>query len=137
MIRLISAALIGVVLLSAGGSAKAQLVVSDGFGDAPGAITNDGGGAGWPTDNDHNWFTEGGPPADQVTLGGLTFTAGGKTLDASGNKLTTVGSNTGAFRNLPGLYGGNNNQTLWVGFLASNGSSANLRGYAGLSLFNA
>lgn len=129
--------IVGVGLLTLGSAARAQLIVGDGFNDGTGDITNDGGGVGWPSDNDHNWFTEGGPPADQVTAGGLSFTGVGATLAASGSKLTTQGGGTGAYRNLPGLYGGDANQTVWVSFLASNGSSANQGGYAGLSLINA
>lgn len=72
-----------------------------------------------------------------MSANGLIFTAGGNTLAASGNKLTTVGSNTGAFRNLPSVYGGDANQTVWISFLASNTDSGNQGGYAGLSLINA
>lgn len=56
----LSTVLAGACLLALGAAAQAQVVISDGFAYAPGDITNASGGAGWPNDSNHNWFTEGG-----------------------------------------------------------------------------
>lgn len=135
--KVLTAAMAGMSLLFVGAAAQAQEIVGDSLTYAPGDIANASGGTGWPNDGNHNWFTGASSPADQVTADGLKFSAEGGTLSVSGNKLTTAGSDSGAFRNLPADYGGDINQTIWVSFLASNANSANQGGYAGLSLIDA
>lgn len=114
--------------------AQTSLIVRDSFEYATGSIAGDDGGYGW---EGQAWTTSSSSTPDNVTAGSLTFSENGRALVTSGNKLTTVGSNVGAYRNPPtdfGAYGGDNNQDLWIGFLASNTTSNLSSSYAGLSL---
>ncbi len=120
------------LLLLAAPLAHAQnsLIVSDSFNDPTGAITGRYGGYGWQYQ--HDWTSSSSTNPDQVTAGSLSFSQNGATLVTSGNKLTTVGSDVGAYRRPPtdlGPYGGSVNQDIWIGFLAANTTSS-------LSLFN-
>jgi hypothetical protein len=117
-------------------AAQTSLIVSDGFSDAPGAITGDYGGYGWQYQ--HDWTSSDTSSPNLVTSGGLTFSTGGQTLTTSGNKLTTIGNDEGSYRRPPtdfGPYGGLNNQDIWISFLSANTSASTNGNYAGLSLF--
>lgn len=127
------------LLLLAAPLAHAQnsLIVSDSFNDPTGSITGRYGGYGWQYQ--HDWTSSSTTNPDQVTAGSLSFSQNGETLVTSGNKLTTAGSNVGAYRKPPtafGPYGGDVNQDIWIGFLAANTTGSMSNSYAGLSLFN-
>lgn len=117
--------------------AQSSLIVADGFSGPPGAITGQSSGYGWQAGK--SWTSSSASNPNQVTSGGLAFSQGGQTLAVSGGKLTTVGSDVGAYRRPPtdfGAYGGSVNQDIWIGFLASNTTNDMASSYAGLSLFN-
>jgi hypothetical protein len=131
----IQAVMAGAMLLMLGAGAQAQLIVSDGFNDAPGAITGDGGGVGWA----NNWTSGSTTNPDQVTSGGLTYSQDGIALATSENKLSMAGDGIGAYRRLPtadGSYGGDVNQDVWISFLAQDtAGGATSGGNAGLLLY--
>ncbi len=117
--------------------AQSTLIVADGFAGPPGAITGQSSGYGWQAGK--AWTSSSASNPDQVTSGGLAFSSNGQTLAVSGGKLTTVGSDVGAYRRPPtdfGAYGGDVNQDIWIGFLAANTTTDMASAYAGLSLFN-
>lgn len=122
-------------MLTLASTARADVIVDDSFSYPTGPITGQNGGHGW-TDA---WSSSDPNNPNQVTPGSLTFSSNGTFLATAGNMLTTVGNNSGSFRNPPtafGNYGGNQNQDLWFSFLAANTpTGATSNSYAGLSLF--
>ena len=117
---------IAAAIISVGSWAQAQ-TASDSFNytAGTGALANQNGGSGWSS----NW----GGGTNSVTSPGLTFSKNGQTLVSSGNMATTVGNDTGNFRQLPSTI---STGTEWVSLLTKLDSGTGGTGYAGFSLFN-
>jgi hypothetical protein len=114
--------IIAAAMLTLGAAAQADIIASESFDYPAGSITGAAGGTGWALP----W--EG---AGNVTTPGHTY----QNLAVSGNKLTTIGNNSGANRALASTLG-TDGTTVWISFLANLATPTGTDAYAGVSLFN-
>jgi hypothetical protein len=110
------------LLLGVGSVAQAAIIAEESFNYSPGPIVGASGGTGFALP----WEGLG-----DVTSPGHTY----PNLDTEGNKITTQGTNAGAFRTLAAPLGADNT-TVWVSFLANLASPDAASSYSGISFFN-
>jgi hypothetical protein len=111
-----------VLVLGIASAAKAAVVAEESFDYPAGPIAGAAGGSGFAL----AWEGQG-----DVTTPGLTYPS----LSSSGNKLTTPGTNAGAFRTLASSQGADGS-TVWVSFLANLATADGTNSYSGISFFN-
>jgi hypothetical protein len=114
--------IIAAAMLALGAAAQADVIASESFDYPAGSITGAAGGTGWSLP----WEGTG-----TVTTPGHAY----QNLAVSGNKLTTTGNNSGAFRPLSSTLGADGT-TVWISFLANLATPTGTDAYAGISLFN-
>ncbi len=111
-----------------------QAALYDGFSGTAGNLAGQAGGTGWGGALWYNNF--GGSQPVQVSSGSMTFSGltGYSGASASGNRATTQGSGTGAYRYLNQGTLGSDSTTVWISFLIQR-TAGSSDGYGGLSLY--